>query len=155
MGSPIAEVADVEIHTSSAETLENASERQRNPDERQPPESSRNEVSLPQQFANDIADRELWLQSLLASIQLAGTANYEPEIGQISTMQSLTEKERDLILIKEIFSAGFEQAMKEGRDATAWTYRCWAQRLVLRQPFNDITILGMQVTGISTVPTTR
>src|SRR5262245_4109254 len=136
VGRPIAEVADLEISTISAQTLKSAGQPQRNPDKRQPPASSRDAVSLPQQFTNDSAIRELWLQSLLASIRLAGTANYELEIGQISTMQSLTEKER--ALIREIFITGFEQALKEGRDTTAWTYQCWTQRLILRQPFNDI-----------------
>src|SRR5262249_51758063 len=106
VGRPIAEVADVEIPTISAKTLKSTSQPQRNPDENQPPESSRDVVSLPQQFTNDSAIRELWLQSLLASIHLGGTAEYEPQIGQISTMQSLTEKER--ALIREIFITGFE-----------------------------------------------
>jgi hypothetical protein len=136
VGRPITEVADVEINANSAETLENASAPQHNPDETQPPESAGNEVSLRQQLTNDTAGRELWLQSLLASIQLAGTANYQPEIVEILTMQSLTEKERDII--KDIFIAGFEQALKEDRDATAWTYQCLAQRLILRQPFDDV-----------------
>jgi len=140
VGRPIAEVADVEIPTISAKTLKSASQPQRNPDEKQPPESSRDVVSLPQQFTNDSAIRELWLQSLLASIHLGGTAEYEPQIGQISTMQSLTEKER--ALIREIFITGFEQALKEGRDTTAWTYQCWTQRLILRKPFNDIAFPG-------------
>jgi hypothetical protein len=137
-GRPVAEVAAIEIHTSSAEAAEASSEPQRKPDERQPPEPNRNEVSSPlKQYMNDTEGRELRLQSLLASIQLAGTANYEREIGEIQTMQSLTEKEREVI--REIFIAGFEQARREGRDDKAWAYERLARRLILRQPLNDVT----------------